>query len=123
VLNPNLIRNKDNKDNKDNNLIILNSLITPISLLEDDFDDLLLYNSNNSNNNHKSIFKENQNIYNSLNNNKGLINNSTLNKVDKIEIKDLVEPNTYKEAINSPYKDKWVNSIELELKTLNNNKT
>ena len=91
-----------------------NSNITTF-IKNDDFDDLLIFNSNI--NNKKSIFKENINI--------NIVNTNINNKLNnsKIEIKDLIEPNTYKEAINSPYKDNWVKSIILELDTLRNNNT
>jgi hypothetical protein len=79
-----------------------NNIITFIK--NDDFNDLLIFNSNINNN--KSIFEENINTINTINSIN--INN---NKSNKIEIKDLIEPNNYKEAINSPYKDNWVKSI------------
>jgi hypothetical protein len=69
----------------------------------DDFNDLLIFNSNINNN--KSIFEENINTINTINSNKS----------NKIEIKDLIKPNNYKEAINSPYKDNWIKSMQLEL--------
>ena len=93
-----------------------NNIITFIK--NDDFDDLLIFNSNlNKNLNKKSIFEENINI-NTIN----ISINNNLNK-NKIEIKDLIEPNNYKEAINSLYKDNWVKSMLLELDTLKNNNT
>ena len=64
----------------------------------DDFNNLLIFNSNINNN--KLIFKENINTINIINSVN--INN---NKSNKIEIKDLIKPNNYKEAINSYYKD------------------
>ena len=121
--------------NKDNIALSLKSQSSDLSLsikdsfsnkdcLKDDFDDLLIYNINI---NKKAIFEENKDIFtisnNSYNNKSFTNNNSLTNKVDKIEIKDLIEPKSYKEAINSPYKDKWVKSMDLELETLNNNST
>jgi hypothetical protein len=47
--------------------------------------------------------------------------NSSLN--NKIKIKDLIKPKSYKEAINSLNKDNWLKSMQLELDTLNNNNT
>jgi hypothetical protein len=92
---------------------------------EDDFDDLLIFNKDI---NEKSVFEENINIINNSQPIKGpIINNSLINnepnKVEKIEIKDLIEPKIYKEAINSLNKDKWLESMQLELDTLNNNNT
>ena len=99
--------------NNNNNIFIINN-----------FDDLLIFNSNI--NNKKSIFEENINI-NTINTNsyanKNYSINTSINKSNKIEIKDLIKPNTYKEAINSPNKDNQVKSILLELDTLNNNNT
>ncbi len=94
------------------------------TFINDDFDDLLIFNSNI--NNKKSIFEENINISTIDTNsyaNKSYSINTSIDKSNKIEIKDLIEPNTYKEAINSPNKDNWVKSILLELETLNNNST
>ena len=89
----------------------------------DDFDDLLIFNSNND---EKSIFEENINI-STINTTSPSINSTLMNsKIDKsvkIDIKDLIEPNTYKEAISSPYKDNWIKSMSLELHTLNDNNT
>jgi hypothetical protein len=83
---------------------------------EDDFDDLLIFNSDI---NKKSIFEENKDI-STLNLS---TNNSLLNQINKIEIKDLIEPKSYKEAINSLNKDNWLKLMQLELDTLNNNST
>jgi hypothetical protein len=74
-----------------------NSNITTF-IKNNNFNNLLIFNSNINSN--KLVFKENINtinIINSIN-----INN---NKSNKIEIKNLIKPNNYKEAINSPYKD------------------
>ena len=84
---------------------------------------MLIFNSNND---EKSIFEENINI-STINTTSPSINSTLINsKIDKsvkIEIKDLIEPNTYKEAISSPYKDDWIKSMSLELHTLNDNNT
>jgi hypothetical protein len=111
---------------------------------DDDFDDLLIFNLNI---NEKSIFEENMNtshvnFYNyknrNLSINSSFKNNYNFEKVDKIdkddksvfkdkdfkiEIKDLIEPKSYKEAINTLNKDEWIKSMKLELDTLNNNNT
>jgi hypothetical protein len=62
---------------------------------DDNFDDLLLFNINI---NKKAIFKENKDIYIKPYNNKSINNNN-------IEIKDLIELNTYKEVISNPNKE------------------
>jgi hypothetical protein len=105
---------------------------------DDDFDNLLIFNGDI---NKKSIFEENMNIntissYNIKNKNSSInsssLKNKNINKIDngelrdkelKIEIKDLIEPKSYKEAINTLNKDEWLKSMKLELDTLNNNNT
>jgi hypothetical protein len=49
---------------------------------------------------------------------KGL-NNTSNNNLHTI----FKEPKSYKEAINSTYKDQWLESIKIEYKSLNKNKT
>jgi hypothetical protein len=43
--------------------------------------------------------------------------------IPKSRAKDLVEPKSYKEAVNSEFKDYWSKSESNELKTLENNNT
>ena|ERR1700760_3624547 len=103
MINPDLNKNKEFLNNsyfKDFKNYLKISLIK-----EDDFNDLLLFNTDI---NKKSIFKENNDIF-IINNNKdyninSLNKSNKINKI-KIEIKDLIELNNYKEVINNINKD------------------
>jgi len=128
AINPNLIKSSSSfkESTLSNSLRDKSNLYNIVK--EDDFDDLLIFNSNI---NKKSIFEENINIYTIISNsnidknssiNSSLVNNK-IDKIDKIEIKDLIEPKSYKEAINSSNKDNWVKSMKTELDTLEDNNT
>jgi hypothetical protein len=120
---------------------------------DDDFDDLLIFNLNINEKSifEENINTSHVNFYNyknkNLNINSSFKNNYNFEKVDKIdkdnksvfkdkdnksvfkdkdfkiEIKDLIEPKLYKEAINTLNKDEWIKSMKLKLDTLNNNNT
>ena len=48
-------------------------------------------------------------------------NNAYVNIIDADEINE--EPSTYEEAINSPFKEKWIDAIKSEVDSLKENKT
>ena len=127
-------KNRENHENLNSKFKLNFPLMKIVN--DNDFDNLLIFNGDI---NEKSIFEENINIniinsYNYKNKNSSTnsfsLKNKNINGINKgelrikelkIEIKDLIELKSYKEAINTLNKDEWLKPMKLKLNTLNNN--